>query len=109
MIARILLGKGRGSPAPKHQRNPKDSLRDIMSDLKGYHGRMIFIYGSADDEAAGAPEFYKQYCIDNAIPHAFHTIAGANHSFYSLEWEREVIDLTADWLKADDAAKYTIS
>jgi len=101
IIIRILLGKGRGSPAPKSQRNPKDSLRDIMTELKGFPGRMIFIYGSADDEAAGAPEFYRQYCQQNAIPAVFHTVQGANHSYYSIDWEREVIDKTVNWLKAN--------
>ena len=99
LIVGILMGKGRGSPAAKTERNPKDSLRDIMTDLQGYRGRALFIYGSADDEAAGAPDFYRQYCAENAIPCSFHTIAGANHSFYSVAWEREVVNRTAEWLK----------
>ena len=100
LITRILMGRGRGSPKPAGERNPKDSLHDIMTELKGYRGRALFIYGSADDEAAGAPEFYRTYCDANSIPCTFHTINGANHSFYSLDWEREVIEHTAAWLKA---------
>lgn len=100
LILRILTGKGRGIPrAADGDRNPKDSLRDVMSDLEGYSGRALFIYGSADDEAAGAPEFYKHYCEENSIPAAFHTVDGANHSYYSLDWEKEVIDTTLSWLK----------
>jgi pimeloyl-ACP methyl ester carboxylesterase len=100
LILRILTGKGRGNPrAVDGDRNPKDSLRDVMSDLEGYSGRALFIYGSADDEAAGAPGFYEQYCEENSIPAAFHTVDGANHSYYSLDWEKEVIETTLSWLK----------
>ncbi|NQT18583.1 MAG: alpha/beta fold hydrolase [Planctomycetes bacterium] len=100
LILRILAGKGRGNPRPADGgRNPKDSLRDVMSDLEGYGGRMLFVYGSADDEAAGAPQFYGGYCEENSIPAAFHTVDGANHSYYSLDWENEVIDATLLWLK----------
>jgi len=97
LISRILFGR---RCAPKAARNPKDSVRDIMGELRGYRGRALFIYGSRDDEAVGAPEFYAAYCRDNAIPAAFHTIEGANHSFYSVAWQNEVIELTRDWLNA---------
>lgn len=97
IISRILLGR---RSAPKGARNPKDSVRDIMTDLKGYCGRALFIYGSRDDEAVGAPEFYNRYCAENGIPAVFHTIEGANHSFYSVAWQDEVIGLTLKWLEA---------
>jgi len=104
LILGILIGRRRGNPKrPGGQRNPKDSLRDVMTELKGYAGRALFIYGSADDEAAAAPRFYRKYCEENAIPAAFHTVEGANHSYYSLEWEREVIDKTLAWLKEERA------
>ena len=94
LIARILLGRRK----PAGQRDPKDSLRDIMEDLRGYRGRALFIYGSRDDEAIGAPEFYADYCRQEGIPARFHTIEGANHSYYSAAWQEEVIDLTLKWL-----------
>jgi len=94
LIARILLGRRK----PAGQRDPKDSLRDIMEDLRGYRGRALFIYGSRDDEAIGAPEFYADYCRQEGIPARFHTIEGANHSYYSAAWQDEVIGLTLEWL-----------
>ena len=97
IISRILLGR---RPAPSGTRNPKDSVRDIMRDLRGYRGRALFIYGSRDDEAVGAPEFYERYCREQGIPAAFHTIEGANHSYYSVAWQNEVIALTQAWLGA---------
>ncbi len=95
LISRILFGRRRNGAA---KRNPKDSVRDIMGELRGYRGRALFIYGSRDDEAVGAPEFYRRYCTENAIPAAFHTIEGANHSFYSVAWQDQVLGLTQEWL-----------
>jgi len=106
LILQILAGKRSGKqPSTVGSRNLKDSRRDVMTDLRGYPGRALFIYGSADDEAAGAPEFYRKYCEEQGIPAEFHTVQGANHSFYSLGWEREVIDATSDWLKTTEAER----
>jgi len=95
LIARILFGRRRPS---KGERDPKDSRRDIVQDLRGYRGSALFIYGSRDDESVGAPEFYQQFCREEEIPAAFHTIEGANHSYYSVAWQEEVIRLTLSWL-----------
>lgn len=80
-------------------RNPKDSTRDIMSDLAGYSGPALFVYGSRDDEAIGAPETYAAFCDEHGIDAAFHTVEGANHSYYSVPWEDEVVDRTLAWLQ----------
>lgn len=100
IISRILLGR---RAAPKGTRNPKDSLRDIMTDLRGYKGRALFIYGSRDDEAVGAPEFYTAFCREQGIPAELHTIEGANHSFYSVAWQNQVLGLSLDWLGRQQA------
>jgi pimeloyl-ACP methyl ester carboxylesterase len=99
LIARIIFGRRRDATTG---RNPKDSRRDIMSDLRGYRGRALFIYGSRDDESVGAPEFYEQFCREEGIPPVFHTIEGANHSYYSVAWQDEVIGLTLQWLQAQE-------
>jgi len=95
IIARVLFGRRRPAAGT---RDPKDSLRDIMKDLRGYHGGALFVYGSRDDEAVGAPDFYAQFCREHGIPAVFHTIEGANHSYYSVAWQDEVIGLTREWL-----------
>ena len=100
LIGRVLLGRRK----PKGgERDPKDSRRGIMDELRGFGGRVLFIYGSKDDEAVGAPEFYEQFCRDSAIPAAFHTVEGANHSYYSVAWSDEVIAKTVEWLSEGDA------
>jgi len=98
VILRILLGRRPAARGTRGAREPKDSARDIMSDLRGYAGSALFIYGSRDDEAVGAPEFYEAFCREHGIPARFHTIEGANHSFYSVAWQDEVLELTRRWL-----------
>jgi len=96
IIGRVLLGSRKPAGG---ERDPKDSRRDIMQDLRGFGGRALFVYGSRDDEAVGAPEFYQRYCQENGIPAAFHTVEGANHSYYSVAWTDEVIGETLAWLE----------
>lgn len=96
IIKRVLFGSKKPSG---EQRNPKDSRRDVMSDLVGYRERTVFIYGSKDDEAIGAPEFYSQFCEEHDIPTQLHTIEGANHSYYSMPWEEQVLSHTLNWLE----------
>ncbi|MFH1731424.1 MAG: alpha/beta fold hydrolase [Planctomycetota bacterium] len=93
-VARTIKGRQK-SPG----RNPKDSSRDVMTELAGYRGPALFIYGSRDDEAIGAPETYAAFCSEHGIPAAFHTVDGANHSYYSVAWERKVIETTLAWLR----------
>jgi hypothetical protein len=103
LVARILFGRRRDAAAGP-DRDPKNSRRNIMADLAGYHGPALFIYGSRDDEAVGAPEFFRSFCHEHGIPAAFHTIEGANHSYYSAAWQEEVIGLTLDWLAGEGNA-----
>lgn len=93
-VARTIKGREKSKG-----RNPKDSRRDIMAELAGYRGPALFIYGSRDDEAIGAPETYAAFCKEHDIPAAFHTVDGANHSYYSVAWESEVIETTLAWLR----------
>ena len=65
---------------------------------RGFNGRMLFIHGSHDPETKGAAANYARFCRDARIEAEQHEIAGANHSFYSLAWEEEVINLTERWL-----------
>ncbi len=92
----------KGRPKPDGF-DPKDSRRDVMAELIGYRGPALFIYGSRDDESIGAPEYYAAFCKRRGIRATFHTVEGANHSYYSIAWEREVIERTLRWLHAENA------
>lgn len=74
----------------------KDSERDVMRDLRGYEGKMLFIYGSKDTESEGAPDYYRSYTNDT-IPAQFETIEGSDHNFYTAAWESQVIESLCRW------------
>ncbi len=70
---------------------------------RAWQGRLLFIHGSNDPDTAPSRTAYQAFCRERAFPAAFHLIDGANHSYYSLAWERQVLDLTAAWLLDADA------
>jgi dienelactone hydrolase len=98
MIGRVLFGhyrKGEGT-----QRDLQRSQRDVLTAVRGYAERMLFLYGASDPEAAGAQEAFEEFCAENGLQAEFDAIEGANHNFYSLEWKAQAIDRTAEWLAA---------
>ncbi|MCX7591546.1 MAG: alpha/beta fold hydrolase [Kiritimatiellae bacterium] len=70
---------------------------EILLRFRMWKGNILFVYGSQDPEFASATA-YERFCRENRIPCSIHVVAGANHNFYSLEWERAVIERTSDWL-----------
>ena len=97
LIRRVLFGHY-AKPKDEEGGNPKDSARDIMAAFEQFKGRTVFIYGGADPEAAGAQQVYEPFTAEHGLDAQFHSIDGANHSFYSKEWKREVIELCLGWL-----------
>jgi len=89
------------SPDLAEVRN-ESSLLDRFASFKG---RTLFIYGSNDPETRIAAGKYAQFCNQHGIRNTFREIAGANHSFYSLDWERQVVELTQEWMKASILGK----
>ena len=89
-VKKALFGEKRAAG----QRDPKDSARDVMAAFGAFKGRALFIYGGADKEAAGAGAHYAEFAAKHGIPAAFETIDGSNHDYYSLAWERRVIEQT---------------
>ncbi|MBA4386555.1 MAG: hypothetical protein C0404_01160 [Verrucomicrobia bacterium] len=72
-----------------------------VSELKGAGlagKRTLMIYGENDPDTEPAEKSLMEFCSRTSLVAEFYTIPGANHSFYSLAWKKEVIDLTAKWL-----------
>ncbi len=58
------------------------------------HRPLLLVYGSADPTTTEALAWYREQ-----QPQAYsHLIEGANHSYYGLEWENEVIAHSQQWL-----------
>jgi len=72
-----------------------------LKNWKDFRGEVFQIYGGADPILDDARAFYQEH--SPRISRA-HIVEGANHSFYGLGWEREVIETTAGWMGevADD-------
>jgi len=96
MVSKVLFGhfrKGEGTA-----RELQRSRRDVLGALAGYKGRMFFLYGGKDPEAADAEGTFRSFCAQHALTAEFAAIAGANHNFYSLSWKRQAMETTGRWL-----------
>jgi pimeloyl-ACP methyl ester carboxylesterase len=60
---------------------------------------VLFIHGTNDPDTALAAGRYAELCRRSGMETDSYAIEGANHSFYSLAWEAEVMDLTERWIK----------
>ena len=66
-----------------------------LANWKKYAHPVLQIYGDADPIASQARDWY---FANSATPPEVAMVTGANHSFYGLEWERQVFELTENWL-----------
>jgi exosortase A-associated hydrolase 2 len=98
MIVRALSGGRSNEDAGVEDKAP--DTQSQMQAFEAYKGQLLFIYGGNDPETPPSRDFYQEFVTRTKMPHQFHEIEGANHNFYSLEWKREIIELTAEWLKA---------
>jgi pimeloyl-ACP methyl ester carboxylesterase len=73
---------------------------DWLGRFLGFPGRILFIYGSNDPTTPACLQHYEELTAQTERPFERHLVEGANHAFYSLAWEREVIDTTLRWLGA---------
>jgi pimeloyl-ACP methyl ester carboxylesterase len=58
---------------------------------------IILVYGTGDPTTDEALAWHRAQVQDRIDPQV-HFVAGANHSYYGLAWEREVFAVTLDWL-----------
>lgn len=86
--------KNRESNAPGQL--PPGFRAQSLKEWADFRGQIFQIYGGADPIESAARAFYARHSPPIARSH---TVEGANHSFYGLNWEREVIETTAKWLR----------
>ena len=93
--------KGGGGAAQKNVESreagqlPPGFRQNSLANWKKYAHPVLQIYGDADPIAAQARDWY---VANSARPPLVEMVAGANHSFYGLEWEKQVFELTENWL-----------
>lgn len=84
-------------------KKPENSLREkeLLEQFKTFKGYTLFIYGSNDPETHPAMDAYSKMCEDYNISSEFHVIDGANHNFYSLDWKKELLNISSKWMIAN--------
>lgn len=95
MIVRALRSGGKGAG---EEGAASDREIDWYRRYVEFSGRVLHIYGGNDPLTASALAHYEELSRVAERPFETHVVAGANHAFYSLGWETEVMDVTLDWL-----------
>jgi pimeloyl-ACP methyl ester carboxylesterase len=67
---------------------------DWLQRFTAFPGPVLFIYGGSDPATPACLEHYRELSARAQRPFEMHLVEGANHAFYSLAWEQEVIDTT---------------
>jgi len=78
-----------------------EKLPGKAPDEKPFHnfkGEVLLIHGEKDPEAGTAMKQIKSLLQKYRIGYQDLTIKNANHSFYSLQWEKEIADTVYKWI-----------
>ena len=95
-ILRVLRGGGKGAGEAGVA---SDQEVDWLGRFTAFDGPRLFIYGGNDPTTAGCVAHYQELCQEAGREFRHHLVAGANHAFYSLAWEDEVIGTSLEWLR----------
>ncbi len=60
--------------------------------------RALLIYGGSDPDTTRALPAYTKWFKKNNFTTEQHIIADANHSYYSIKWEQELLDVATNWM-----------
>jgi dipeptidyl aminopeptidase/acylaminoacyl peptidase len=62
-------------------------------------GQLLLIHGEKDPETKPALAQIHEMLQRHGVSSDTHIVKEANHSFYSLAWEKEILQVIEDWLK----------
>lgn len=96
MVRQVLFGHVRAGEGT--QRDRQRSRRDVLGVLGRYRGRVLFVFGGKDPEAAGSERMFRAFCAEHGLAAEFESIAGSNHNFHSLPWKKQAVETTGRWL-----------
>lgn len=99
-VSKALAGGG-GAASKNRESNEPGQLppgfrEASLRQWRNFRGPIFQVYGTADPIQKEAQEWYAGHC---SKPPQVHLVEGANHSFYGLAWEHEVIESTIEWLE----------
>ncbi|MFQ6097910.1 MAG: alpha/beta fold hydrolase [Armatimonadota bacterium] len=101
LIKRAVTGKGGAGESPGEDGERAAPQPDIpwRERFAACPRHVLFIYGGNDPVTPDAEAHYRRMSQRDGHDARFHRVSGANHSFFSLDWKREVIEVTLDWLR----------
>ena len=100
MIKQALSGKGGAGETPEDGETARpDATIPWRERFLSFRGPMQFVYGTGDPTTKQTVEYYRGLSGRGKSAADFHLVEGANHSFYSLPWKRELIHVTLGWLQ----------
>ncbi len=95
MIKKALVrgGKGEGEES-----TVEDKEIDWHRRFIEFRGEMLYIYGSNDPTTPDCIAHYERLSRNAGRTFTHEIVEGANHSFYALTWEEEVLGASLAWL-----------
>ncbi len=101
LTLRVNVGMVRKAVAQQEEPDSEEIRREtaILGRFATWPGEILFVFGDRDPATPTAAAEYTGWCAKQGIRHSVMYIADANHSFYSLDWERQVIDASCAWLR----------
>jgi pimeloyl-ACP methyl ester carboxylesterase len=69
-----------------------------MKRFEKFAAPLLLVYGTGDPTTEEALRWHRVQVGGRLVPEV-HLVEGANHSYYGLAWEREVLEVTRDWLR----------
>ena len=99
LIRKAIAGGGKGAGEDTSESPPEDQQIDWWERVVGFRGGVLYVYGGNDPTTPECLAHYER--LSRVAGRAFehHIVAGANHAFYSLAWEQEVMDTSLHWLQ----------
>ncbi|MFO7947996.1 MAG: alpha/beta fold hydrolase [Armatimonadota bacterium] len=97
MIKKAILRGGRGAGEDGAE---IDETIDWRKRFVNFGGETYFVYGGNDPVAEPSLDYYASLCRLAGRPFHSHVVEKANHAFYSVAWEEEVMRVTLDWLRS---------
>jgi pimeloyl-ACP methyl ester carboxylesterase len=96
MIKKAALGGGKGAGEEGAE---EDKDIDWLRRFHDFKGDILFVYGGNDPVTPQSVEHYTALTARADRELNLHVVEGANHAFYSLAWENEVMDVSLEWLR----------
>ncbi|MFO8079989.1 MAG: alpha/beta fold hydrolase [Armatimonadota bacterium] len=94
----ILKALTRGGKGAGEEGAESDREIDWYHRFVDFAGEVMLIYGGNDPTTDSALEHYRELSRKAGRELNHHIVDGANHAFYSLGWEQEVLEVSLEWL-----------